>query len=48
MAGVFILRTLLEELFTLLDDYEKIESRIFKKVPQKPGKNPESPERSDQ
>ncbi|HOW14756.1 VWA domain-containing protein [Methanosarcina sp.] len=34
MAGVFILRTLLEELFTLLDDYEKIEKDLLRK-PQK-------------
>ena len=33
MAGVFILRTLLEELFSLLDDYEKIESEFSKKFP---------------
>ncbi|MDR7664261.1 VWA domain-containing protein [Methanosarcina sp. Z-7115] len=33
MAGVFILRTLLEELFTLLDDYEKIEQELSKKFP---------------
>ena len=33
MAGVFILRTLLEELFTLLDEYEKIESEFSKKFP---------------
>ena len=33
MAGVFILRTLLEELFTLLDDCEKIESEFSKKFP---------------
>ncbi|MGB9938510.1 vWA domain-containing protein [Methanosarcina sp.] len=31
LAGVFILRTLLEELFTLLDDYGKIESKFSKK-----------------
>ncbi|AKB80356.1 hypothetical protein MSHOH_3873 [Methanosarcina horonobensis HB-1 = JCM 15518] len=31
MAGVFILRTLLEELFTLFEDYEKIEKDLFKK-----------------
>jgi uncharacterized protein with von Willebrand factor type A (vWA) domain len=34
MAGVFILRTLLEELFTLLDDYEKVEKDLLRK-PQK-------------
>ena len=33
MAGVFILRTLLEELFTLLDDCEKIEPELSKKFP---------------
>ncbi len=33
MAGVFILRTLLEELFTLLDDCEKIEPEFSKKFP---------------
>ncbi len=33
MAGVFILRTLLEELFTLLDEYEKIEPEFSKKFP---------------
>ena len=33
LAGVFILRTLLEELFTLLDDYGKIESEFSKKFP---------------
>ncbi|AKB46112.1 hypothetical protein MSKOL_0335 [Methanosarcina sp. Kolksee] len=31
LAGVFILRTLLEELFTLLDDYGKLESEFSKK-----------------
>ena len=31
LAGVFILRALLEELFTLLDDYGKIESEFSKK-----------------
>lgn len=31
MAGIFILRTLLEELFTLLEDYEKVEKDLFKK-----------------
>jgi len=31
MAGIFILKTLLEELFSLLDDYEKIESEFSKK-----------------
>lgn len=31
MAGVFILRTLLEELFTLLEDYEKRDKELFKK-----------------
>ncbi|MDM7917902.1 MAG: VWA domain-containing protein [Methanosarcina sp.] len=34
MAGVFILRTLLEELFTLLEDYEKVEKDLLRK-PQK-------------
>jgi uncharacterized protein with von Willebrand factor type A (vWA) domain len=33
MAGVFILKTLLDELFSLLDDYEKIESEFSKKFP---------------
>ena len=33
MAGVFILRTLLEELFTLLGDCEKMESEFSKKFP---------------
>jgi uncharacterized protein with von Willebrand factor type A (vWA) domain len=33
IAGVFILRSLLEELFSLLDDYEKIESTLSKKFP---------------
>ena len=33
MAGVFLLRTLLEELFTLLDDCEKIEPEFSKKFP---------------
>jgi len=33
MAGVFILRTLLDELFSLLDDCEKIESEFSKKFP---------------
>ena len=33
MAGVFILRTLLEELFTLLDDCEKIEPEFSMKFP---------------
>jgi len=31
LAGVFLLRTLLEELFTLLDDYGKIEAEYSKK-----------------
>ncbi|MDI9395539.1 MAG: VWA domain-containing protein [Euryarchaeota archaeon] len=31
IAGVFILRTLLEELFTLIEDYEKVEKDILKK-----------------
>jgi uncharacterized protein with von Willebrand factor type A (vWA) domain len=31
MAGIFILKSLLEELFTLLDDYEKVEQDLFKK-----------------
>lgn len=31
MAGVFILRSLLEHLFTLLDDYEKVEPDLFRK-----------------
>jgi uncharacterized protein with von Willebrand factor type A (vWA) domain len=31
MAGVFILRTLLDELFSLLDDFEKIEYEFSKK-----------------
>lgn len=31
MAGVFILKTLLEELFTLLEDYEKVEKDLLKK-----------------
>ncbi len=31
LAGIFILKTLLEELFTLLDDYEKIETEFSKK-----------------
>lgn len=31
LAGVFILRVLLEELFTLLDDYGKLESEFSKK-----------------
>ena len=31
MAGFFILKSLLEELFTLLDDYEKVEKDLFKK-----------------
>lgn len=31
MAGVFILRTLLEELFTFLEDYEKLENDLLKK-----------------
>lgn len=31
MAGIFILRTLLEELFTLLEDYEKVEKELFRK-----------------
>jgi uncharacterized protein with von Willebrand factor type A (vWA) domain len=31
MAGVFILRSLLENLFTLLDDYEKVEPDLFRK-----------------
>ncbi|OEU42501.1 hypothetical protein BGV40_09235 [Methanosarcina sp. Ant1] len=33
MAGVFILRSLLDELFSLLDDCEKIESEFSKKFP---------------
>jgi uncharacterized protein with von Willebrand factor type A (vWA) domain len=33
MAGIFILRTLLEELFTLLDDCEKMEPEFSKKFP---------------
>ena len=33
MAGVFILRTLLDEIFSLIDDYEKIESDFSKKFP---------------
>src|SRR5271169_5938989 len=33
MAGVFILRTLLKELFTLLDDCEKTEAEFSKKFP---------------
>ncbi len=33
MAGIFILRTLLEELFTLLDDCEKMEPEYSKKFP---------------
>ena len=33
MAGVFILRTLLEELFTLLGDCDKMESEFSKKFP---------------
>ena len=33
MAGVFILRTLLDELFSLIDDCEKIESDFSKKFP---------------
>jgi uncharacterized protein with von Willebrand factor type A (vWA) domain len=32
LAGIFILKTLLEELFTLLDDYGKIESEFSKKL----------------
>lgn len=31
MAGIFILRTLLEELFTLLEDYSKVEKELLKK-----------------
>jgi uncharacterized protein with von Willebrand factor type A (vWA) domain len=31
MAGIFILKSLLEELFTLLDDYEKVEQDLLKK-----------------
>jgi len=31
MAGVFILKSLLEELFTLLGDYDKVEQALFKK-----------------
>lgn len=31
MAGIFILRTLLEELFTLLEDYGKVEKELFRK-----------------
>ncbi|MDD4248754.1 MAG: VWA domain-containing protein [Methanosarcina sp.] len=31
MAGIFILKSLLEELFTLLGDYEKVEKDLFKK-----------------
>jgi uncharacterized protein with von Willebrand factor type A (vWA) domain len=31
MAGIFILKSLLEGLFTLLDDYEKVEQDLFKK-----------------
>lgn len=31
MAGVFILKSLLEELFTLLDDYEKVEPDLYRK-----------------
>lgn len=31
LAGIFILRALLEELFTLLDDYGKMESKFSKK-----------------
>ncbi len=31
LAGIFVLKTLLEELFTLLDDYGKIESEYSKK-----------------
>lgn len=31
MAGVFILRTLLEEIFALLDNYEKIEKELLRK-----------------
>lgn len=34
MAGIFILRTLLEEIFTLLGDYEKLEKDLLRK-PQK-------------
>ena len=33
MAGFFLLKSLLEELFTLLDDYEKVEQDLFKKSP---------------
>lgn len=35
MAGIFILRTLLEEIFTLLGDYEKLEKDLLRKPPQK-------------
>ncbi|AKB17041.1 MULTISPECIES: VWA domain-containing protein [unclassified Methanosarcina] len=31
MAGIFLLKSLLEEIFTLLEDYEKIEQTLFKK-----------------
>ncbi|WP_410508450.1 VWA domain-containing protein [Methanosarcina hadiensis] len=31
MAGIYILRTLLEELFTLLEDYSKVEKELLKK-----------------
>jgi uncharacterized protein with von Willebrand factor type A (vWA) domain len=37
MAGIFFLRTLLNELFSLLDDYEK-ESQLQKKFPKNPEK----------
>jgi hypothetical protein len=39
MAGVFILRTLLEELFTLLGDCKKMESKFSKKFPKSLEKN---------
>jgi uncharacterized protein with von Willebrand factor type A (vWA) domain len=39
LAGIFILRTLLEELFTLLDDCEKIESEFSKKFAKNLEKN---------
>ena len=39
LAGVFILRTLLEELFTLLDDCGKIESEFSKKFAKNLEKN---------
>lgn len=31
MAGIFILKTLLEELFTLLEDYDKVEKELLRK-----------------